>query len=108
MSTSFKRGKGFFRVGLEGCKGGWLFKMQEYQDYAFVTNGERRRDIIVSLGVPRRAKELVRELKLHFSVVSKILRQLCSHGLVESFDNHGRRYFRLTERGEAIRRILLE
>lgn len=81
--------------------------MGEYQDYAFVTKGEKRQDIIKSLYIPKRAKELVKELKLHFSVVSKILKQLSNQGLVEPVERQGIKYFRLTERGEFVRNVLL-
>ena len=81
--------------------------MGDYEDYAFVTKGSKRRQIVISLFAPRRPKELVKELKLHFSVVSKVLRQLSSQGLAESFEKEGRKYFRLTERGELVRKILL-
>jgi len=81
--------------------------MGDYEDYAFVTKGDKRQQIVISLFAPRRPKELVRELKLHFSVVSKALRRLFNQGLVESFEKEGKKYFRLTERGELIRKILL-
>jgi predicted transcriptional regulator len=81
--------------------------MGDYEDYAFVTKGMKRQEIMISLFKPCRPKELVKELKLHFSVASKILKQLSNHGLVESFEKDGRKYFRLTERGELIRKVLL-
>ena len=81
--------------------------MGDYEDYAFVRNGIKRREIVISLFQPKRPKELVKELKLHFSVASKVLKQLSSHGLVEPFEKDSRKYFRLTERGEGIRMILV-
>lgn len=81
--------------------------MGDYEDYAFVRNGIKRREIVISLFQPKRPKELVKELKLHFSVVSKVLRQLSIQGLTETFEKEGKKYFRLTERGELVRKILL-
>ena len=80
--------------------------MGGYEDYAFVTKGNKRREVVISLFAPKRPKELVKELKLHFSVASKVLKQLSSQGLAEPFEKEGRKYFRLTERGEAVRNIL--
>lgn len=80
---------------------------QDYAGYAFVTRGKIREEILKSLFAPRRPKEIVRELGLHFSVTSKVLNQLSSKGLVESFDKKGKKYFRLTDRGEVIRRVLV-
>lgn len=82
-------------------------RMGDYEDYAFVTKGVKRREMIIGLFAPRRAKELVKELKVHFSVASKILKQLSNHGLVEPFEKDGKKYFRLTERGEVIRMVLV-
>jgi predicted transcriptional regulator len=81
--------------------------MGDYEDYAFVTKGNKRREIVISLFAPKRPKELVKELKLHFSVVSKVLKQLSIQGLTEPFEKEGKKYFKLTERGEHVRKILL-
>jgi hypothetical protein len=45
--------------------------MGDYEDYAFVTKGDKRQQIVISLFAPRRPKELVRELKLHSALQAR-------------------------------------
>jgi predicted transcriptional regulator len=81
--------------------------MGDYEDYAFVSHGRKRREVVRDLYAPKRARDVMRELKMHFSTTSKVLKQLRCRGIVESYERHGKRYFRLTDKGEVVRRVLL-
>lgn len=81
--------------------------MHIFEDYAFVTAGKKRTEVLKLLSFPRTPTELAKLLKVHANVISRILKDLSSRELVEQHELKGRKKtYRLTKKGEFARKIL--
>ena len=81
--------------------------MDIFDDYAFVIAGKRRVEVLKLLCDPRTPTELAKLLKVHANVVTRILKDLASRGLVEFYlISTKQKTYRLTKRGELARQVL--
>jgi predicted transcriptional regulator len=77
-----------------------------YEDYAFVANGKKRKQIIIELIVPKRHSELKKALHLHGNCVTRILKDLQRKNLISiHIDKHMK--YCLSEKGKIIRKLIL-
>jgi DNA-binding HxlR family transcriptional regulator len=77
-----------------------------YEDYAFVANGKKRKQIIIELIVPKRHSELKRNLHLHGNCVTRILKDLRRHGIIITHTDKYIKY-ELSEKGKVLRKLIL-
>ena len=81
--------------------------MDIFKDFAYVISGRKRAEVLKLLAYPRTPTELVKLLKVHANVISRILNDLAGRELVESHLLSGRKgVYRLTKRGELARQVL--
>lgn len=81
--------------------------MDIFNDYAYAVSGKKRVEVLKLLAYPRTPTELAKMLKVHANVITRILKDLSTRQLVESYQLKGRnKTFRLTKRGELARQIL--
>jgi len=81
--------------------------MSVFDDYAFVVNGGKRREVLRLLDSYRTPSEIARMLKVHKNVVSRILRDLVRRDLVGPSMILARRHaFLLTRKGELAWQVL--
>lgn len=81
--------------------------MDIFHDYAFVVGGKKRKEVVKLLADPRTPTELSKMLRVHASVITRILRDLAGRELVNSYIISGRKKtYVLTKRGELARQVL--
>ena len=81
--------------------------MDIFVDYAFVVSGKKRKEVVKLLADPRTSKELVKILKVHPSVIARILRDLAGKELVDFYKISGKKKtYVLTKRGDLTRQVL--
>ena len=81
--------------------------MKIFQDYAFVVSGKKRKEVLKLLAFPRTPTELSKLLKVHSNVITRIIKDLTSRGLVECHLLDGKKKtYRLTKKGEFARQIM--
>lgn len=81
--------------------------MNIFKDYAYVVNGEKRKQVVQLLHSPRTPTELAKLMHVHANVITRILNDLKKQKIAEQIElsQKGQTYM-LTKRGELTRQIL--
>lgn len=81
--------------------------MDIFHDYAFVVSGKKRKEVVKLLVDPRTPTELVKVLKVHPNVITRILKDLAGRELVDFCKISGKKKtYVLTKRGDLTRQVL--
>jgi predicted transcriptional regulator len=81
-------------------------KLNLYEDYAFIANGKKRKQIIIELIVPKRHSELKKALHLHGNCVTRILSDFRKRGLIITHTDKHIKY-ELSDKGKILRKLIL-
>jgi len=81
--------------------------MNIFHDYAYVVNGQKRKQVVQLLHSPRTPTELAKLMKVHANVITRIIKDLMKRDLVREHElaRKGKTYL-LTKRGDQTRKIL--